>query len=204
MADAEHVSRGEINDVFDFPISFPINRRDLLRSAGFVAGAAATSRLFAAPIGPEANFLPFLNCIGEIIIPTTKTPGAGAPEVSAFVVNASKVGIIGSTIETVPQLLAQLDSRANGSFMALPKTAQTKLIQLVDNVSFLPGASLFEPWPTVKALIVMGYYTSEVGGSQELAYELIPGRYDPDIPTKTRALSNDWSGLSIQRGPKKK
>lgn len=45
-----------------------------------------------------------------------------------------------------------------------------------------------------------GYYTSETGASKELRYELIPGRFDPDIAVtrQFRALSNDWTGLSIR------
>jgi hypothetical protein len=42
----------------------------------------------------------------------------------------------------------------------------------------------------------MGYYTSEIGASQELQYQLVPGRFDPDLPVKPgdRAWSSDWIG----------
>jgi gluconate 2-dehydrogenase gamma chain len=44
----------------------------------------------------------------------------------------------------------------------------------------------------LRGLVLFGYYTSEIGGSQELRYELVPGRYDADIPydPKERAYSN--------------
>jgi hypothetical protein len=44
----------------------------------------------------------------------------------------------------------------------------------------------------LRGLVLFGYYTSEIGGSQELRYELVPGRYDADIPydPNERAYSN--------------
>ncbi|MFD2500318.1 hypothetical protein ACFSTI_17575 [Rhizorhabdus histidinilytica] len=52
-----------------------------------------------------------------------------------------------------------------------------------------------------KTLLLVGYYTGEAGGSEELDYQLVPGRYDANIPTgkQYRALSNDWTGLSIRK-----
>ena len=38
-----------------------------------------------------------------------------------------------------------------------------------------------QQWPTIKGLILIGYYTSEIGASQELRYVLVPGRFDPDV-----------------------
>ena len=39
---------------------------------------------------------------------------------------------------------------------------------------------------------MVGYYTSEAGASKELIYDLVPGRFDPDIPVTaaTRAMEN--------------
>ena len=55
------------------------------------------------------------------------------------------------------------------------------------------------PWRTLKGLILTGYYTTEVGGAQELQFELVPGRFDPDLPLKpgARAFSSDWTAVDF-------
>ena len=49
-------------------------------------------------------------------------------------------------------------------------------------------------WRTAKNAVIVGYYMSEAGASRELRYELVPGRFDPDIPYKPgdTYLSNNW------------
>lgn len=49
-------------------------------------------------------------------------------------------------------------------------------------------------WRSAKNAIMVGYYMSEAGASQELRYEIVPGRFDPDIPYKPgdTYLSNNW------------
>jgi hypothetical protein len=52
-------------------------------------------------------------------------------------------------------------------------------------------------WPLVKHLILMGYYTSEVGASQELEFVLDPGGFKADLPYRKgdRAQSADYFGV---------
>ena len=54
-------------------------------------------------------------------------------------------------------------------------------------------------WPRLKGLILIGYYTSEIGASQELRYILVPGHFDPDVPLEPgdRAWSSDWTGVKF-------
>ena len=51
----------------------------------------------------------------------------------------------------------------------------------------------------IKALILTGYYTSEVGASRELQYELVPGRWDPNLPlpAHNRSWSSDWTAVDF-------
>ena len=60
------------------------------------------------------------------------------------------------------------------------------------------GATRTSAWPKLKALIVYGYYTSEGGASQELTYNLVPGRWDGDVDyvPGTPASANDWTGMN--------
>ena len=72
------------------------------------------------------------------------------------------------------------------------------MLAKLDGEAFAEGAQ-DHPWKVIKGLILTGYYTSEVGGSKELRYELVPGRWDPDLPLKPtdRAFSSDWTAVDF-------
>ncbi len=95
-------------------------------------------------------------------------------------------------------LEAALDKRAGGDFLKQGAAERSQTLAALDAEAYAEGVK-DHPWRTVKALILMGYYTSEVGGSQELRFELVPGRYDPDLPVtpETRAFSSDWTAVDF-------
>ena len=72
------------------------------------------------------------------------------------------------------------------------------LLTALDAEAFAPGAG-DHPWKAIKAAILTGYYTSEIGASQELQYEHVPGRFDPDLPLTPgyRAWSSDWTAVEF-------
>lgn len=192
-------------DAGPYLLELAIDRRSALRGAGGMLGALLLSSALAGPLAADVGYAPFFQRLGEIMIPTTSTPGAGTTEVFAFVSRAVEKGILGAPADLMARLKADVDARAGGDFLARPKAAQQALIAALDTESYRPGAPGDSPWVTAKTLMLVGYYTSEAGGSQELDYELVPGRYDADIPIKPghQALSNDWSGLSIRKGAMK-
>ncbi|WP_420381126.1 gluconate 2-dehydrogenase subunit 3 family protein [Novosphingobium sp.] len=198
------------------------SRRDLIRigvmlaaatgvpvSAQAVAGLAATT---------DSASRMLMRNVSQIVIPRTTTPGAGDVGCGDFVVLALAHGLGGSlqpmrapvSAEFVPfhrtdgsldyagWLRAELDRRCNGSFMAQPLAAQRAAIGALDAQAFANDTGV-QPWRTIKALILQGYYTSEAGGSSELRYEPLPGHYDPDVPVtpQTRAISNDWTAVDF-------
>ena len=80
----------------------------------------------------------------------------------------------------------------------MPLQAQVARLTALDAEAFAPDAG-DHAWKTIKALILTGYYASEAGGANELRYELVPGRYDPDVPPKPddRAFSSDWTAVDF-------
>lgn len=75
---------------------------------------------------------------------------------------------------------------------------QAKILGSLDVEAYAEGVDK-HPWRTIKTLILTGYYTSQAGGSQELRYEPVPGRWEPDLPVtpETRAISNDWTAVDF-------
>jgi len=160
----------------------------------------------------------FLACLCDIVIPDTDTPGARAAGVPAFLPFAFSHDLFGGNADTLAALAAQLDARAGGGgFLAAEPAAQIRIVTALDRATFLRAPPPPEPlpalgstkplpsvsapvdneskrlWRIVKSGIVTSFYTSESGGSRTLTYELVPGRYDPDIALHTEPyLSNFW------------
>ena len=182
----------------------PTNRRTLIKgwaAAMALPGRAAWSA--TAPSDTAADTERLLVTIGEILLPTTGTTGAGAHDVTAFVLRAVAHGMRGAPPDLLRQLQAELDRGAGGAFLDAATERQIAALETLDAATFAPGAAR-SAWPLAKTLILMGYYTSETGASRELDYEPVPGRFDPDIPVVPgqKALSNDWTGVAIRKaGP---
>lgn len=182
-----------------------MGRRSALKGAALLLAIAAMPATAARALAATNGRAALVARLGEIVIPSTKIPGAGIPAVYEFVALAVEHGIAGAPAKLFDLLAAELDALAGGSFLGVAPAVQGALIEQLDKRAFAVAAGPTTAWAMMKTLIIMGYYTSEIGGSQELAYELVPGRYDPDIPTPPghQAQSNDWFGLSIRKGAMK-
>ncbi len=186
----------------------PLDRRSLLAGLG-VSGAllAAAPSVWAGVLGGSSDG--FLDRLCDLTIPDTDTPGARAVGVPAFLRLAVAHGLEKTGPETLVRLEGALDRvatlRSGVAFTQAPPAVQAAILTEVDAKVFAGhGPSPTELgdlslWLGVKSLILAGYYTSEVGGSVELAYDLVPGRWDADIALKPgdRAFSSDWTALEF-------
>lgn len=161
----------------------------------------------------------------QIVIPRTDTPGAGDLRVGDFVILALAHGLAGtgdtrpgggpptassglagadfrgSKLDYLNWLEQTLDREAAGDWMASSAERRLEILTALDSAAFPAGPPQPQPspWQPIKTLILTGYYTSEVGASQELSYELVPGRFDADIPLtpEMRAWSSDWTAVEF-------
>jgi Gluconate 2-dehydrogenase subunit 3 len=173
-----------------------MQRREFLANTVTVGAATAVWDLLRVTdaSGAPAAADPLLERVCDLVIPDTDTPGARSVGVPRFVRVAMARGVSGSSPEDRTKLEALLRTAAGGtSFVALSPARQQEVLSRVDQSAFAERNSV---WARMKSLILIGYYTSEVGATQELHYQLVPGRYDPDVPVRPgdRASSNDWTG----------
>lgn len=177
-----------------------MKRREMLIGTGLVVTAGAlwaAVRQFADPdtanaaVPPPADLL--FETLCDLVIPDTDTPGARSAGVPAFLTLALQHGFAGATVEDRVQIETLVNAAAGGSFVTLPRAQQQAVLTRVDAAEFARAGSV---WPRIKKLVLMGYYTSEIGAARELQYQLVPGRFDPDLPVKPgeRAWSSDWVG----------
>ena len=157
--------------------------------------------------------------VAQQVIPRTETAGAGDVGVGDFVILALAHGLDGTrtpasaasspyalpdyrrrdgSLRYLSWLEQALDRQAKGDWLARPSAQRGSDLAAIDAAAFLPEAG-DHPWKKIKGLIVTGYYTSEVGGSKELNYELVPGRYDPAVPVHPgdKGYSSDWTGVDF-------
>ncbi|WP_420383443.1 gluconate 2-dehydrogenase subunit 3 family protein [Novosphingobium sp.] len=203
-------------------------RRDFLGGATLFAIAAGIPVTAAHAMSPEPGEAPtdrqrrLLREVSDLVIPATHTKGAGELAVGDFVLIALAHGLEGTrqplslyattpgfspflrsdkSLRHVDWLESVLDQRAHGDFLKRPATERSAILAALDAQAYPPGPPAADPspWCRIKTLILIGYYTTETGGSQELRYEPVPGRFDPDVPVTpgTRAFSNDWTAVDF-------
>ena len=174
-----------------------IDRRDAL--AGMVAmfGAslfAPIARAAAVQVTPISSGPPsspvfsaqqraLMTALSERVMPTTDTPGAiaaGAPE---FI---EKLLADWASPDDRKPILAGLDaieaqSRTEYKVAANKATPaqQDALLTLAMEDKIAGGADFFDKF---RQLVLTGYFTSEVGITQEREYLPVPGRYDGAYP----------------------
>jgi hypothetical protein len=176
------------------------DRRDLLAGAGLFFGASLASplaRALAAEVSapPAAGFTASravlsdaqraqLGALCDRVIPATDTPGAIAAGVPAFIeLMLADWYSPGDRMDFLAGLAA-LDGFATKTyrkaFAALTPQQQDSVLTTAMH-EMMPGlaAGFFNH---CRQMIILGYYTSEIGCKQERAYLPVPGRYDGAYP----------------------
>jgi hypothetical protein len=128
--------------------------------------------------------------LADVIIPTTDTPGAKAAGVGPFLVKFVVDCVPAKEQELFRQGLADFEKSARGmtgkSFSEASTEEKIRLVTALEAKSMKDDKKLNEDsfYYMFKRLTFMAYFTSEIGCSQALRYEPIPGRYDGAYPYK--------------------
>lgn len=176
-----------------------MHRRDALQTLAALAGLPALAGRalgdLLAATGPrrQAGRLAVLNptqnatviALAERIIPATDTPGATAARVNEFIDLLLAEWFPEDERRAFLEGIADVDARARTAFgnpfaAGTPAQQDGVVAALDDEATALREAGRAAARPffaRFKALTLYGYYNSEVGMTQELRYEIIPGRY---------------------------
>jgi hypothetical protein len=190
----------------------PIDRREAIRRVSVLLGgvglvgesalwASCANRDVAATtaIGSfTAADIAFLDEIAETILPETKTPGAKAARVGAFMA----VMVTDCYEERDRQIfqtgLRQLDEASQRagqtSFVSAPPGVRLTVLQSLDREqkTYMDGKGPDESshyFRMMKELALLGYFTSEIGCTKAQRYVESPGRYDPCLSYESGAPS---------------
>ena len=124
-----------------------------------------------------------MTALSERVLPTTDTPGAIAAGVPAYI--EKLLADWAAPADRVPILagLDAIEARSLKDYKVAGAKAtaaqQDALLTLAMNDQIPSGGVLFEAF---RQLVVTGYYTSEIGMTQEREYLPVPGEYNGQFP----------------------
>jgi gluconate 2-dehydrogenase gamma chain len=168
------------------------DRRGLLARAGMILAGEIVmplARALAAEAAPgysatQTLFTPdqraLVSAVSERIIPTTDTPGAIAAGVPDFIEMMMADSYAPGDRDDFMNKLGIVDGyariRHEKAFVALSPGEQDQILTLAmqGGIPMLGEEFFFH----CRQLVVLGYYTSEIGCKQERVYLPVPGRYD--------------------------
>ncbi|HEY0685896.1 MAG TPA: gluconate 2-dehydrogenase subunit 3 family protein [Steroidobacter sp.] len=162
------------------------DRRELLRRAILLVGGtaiAAPVELFADS-GAKARFFgpaeySLLEVVADIIMPRTDTPGAIDAGVPLAFDALMKNWASRERQEQFRALLKEIDQAAReqgNGLLALEDTRRAEVL-----VAFDKSKNGDRVYRKFKELVLTLYYHSEVGATQELRYEHVPGRWEASV-----------------------
>ncbi|EOZ93209.1 hypothetical protein A33Q_3799 [Indibacter alkaliphilus LW1] len=176
-----------------------MNRRDALKSVALMMGGAMVgANVILTGCAPEdqivgLEFSPkdiaYLDEIGEAIIPTTDTPGAKATQIGEFMVKMVKDTYNSDQQQTFVDGINFIkkdykDSKGKEFMDASTEERTEYLNELKSKAGEMEDPSVKAVIGMLQDLTVLGYFTSEIGATQQLRYYEAPGRYDPCIDYK--------------------
>jgi hypothetical protein len=176
-----------------------MKRRTALKNTAWMMGgifsASAIATLFDSCVAPAEgdvwtpNFLTvdqgkIVTQIADILIPTTDTPGAVDALVPQFIDLVAKTLLSPDDQKQLTAGFAGFDEKCKKekgkSFLKCSDEEQLAFLQSEDK-AFVEGdgPSFFG---TMKESIYRGYFSSEVGATEVLKFDPVPGNYDGCVP----------------------
>jgi hypothetical protein len=168
-----------------------LNRRAILLGAVFLVGGAAALTRFTRSSSADRGRGPALSAekfalleqVCEVIIPATDTPGAIGAGVPVFIRDLlmnwgnpqSRAGIAG-VLEAIEQ---RAWAKHGSGFLELPAALRLELMRVHDEHCVTGHDPAYR---TFKHMVLLGYYHSEIGATQELRFELVPGAWRSCLP----------------------
>jgi gluconate 2-dehydrogenase gamma chain len=164
----------------------------LVFGAVFLLGGAAALTRFTrrsetrtSAQGPAMSGDQFtlLEQVADTMIPSTDTPGALAAGVPAFVRDMLTDWASGATRAETINVLEAIERQAwaqfGAAFLELAPERRLAVLRRYDDEAI----SRQDPaYARFKYLVLVGYYQSEAGATQELRYELVPGAWRSCLP----------------------
>ena len=178
-----------------------MNRREALSRVAIIMGGtilgadafASGIRISTTGITLTKMDIAFLNEVAETILPATKTPGAKAANVGAFmqimVNDCYETKDQAIFMEGIKKLEAACKQMNGKTFMLSTPAQRTSLLVALDKEAkeYQKTKKWEEPkhyFSMMKELTLTGFFTSEVGATKALRHVAVPGKFIGSYPYK--------------------
>ncbi len=155
----------------------------ILSAAGFsvsaCAPAPATSPGDTAGLSFSPQRLAIVTRIADLVIPDTDTPGAVAVGVPAKLDEMMRDWASAETRAAWNALIDAIDAAGPTGFLSLSSEDQFETLQRFDAEHIHKDG---DAWQGFKSILVDAYYSSEIGATEELRFELVPGAWRASVP----------------------
>ena len=156
--------------------------------------------------------LRLINALSDIIIPKTDTPSASEAGVPAFIQTTVEHTFTSAENQMFIKGLSWLDAlcidQYKARFEELKAHQQQEFASAVNALTLHAGINKTGPlskhalkqehfqlatkcFATTKSLCIFGYCTSEMGATQHLNYQPVPGRFDACVPLES--IGKAWA-----------
>ena len=188
-----------------------MNRREALKGVALLTGGALSPSIISAVLsgvtigGSGKKWMPkivnseqndLITVIAELIIPETDTPGAKAAKVNQFIdlmlADWFTVAERNHFFKGLTDLDAQAEKKYFTKFVACAIEKQTNILKKLEKDTFSQknynstedsqNSTLKPLFNQMKELTLTGYFTSEIGATQELKYYVATNKFDGCIP----------------------
>jgi gluconate 2-dehydrogenase gamma chain len=200
-----------------------MNRREVIQQVTWLMGGAISAPAVLAVLNgcspkPGASWQPLflskeegavVEAVADLIIPRTDTPGAREVGVPSFIDVILKDVYPAEDQARFVSSLKDFDAeaqRAHGKpFLELQPAKQLSFLQQAHDAAVdaekeqdaardIPASQRKRPFVLmVKELTLLGYFTSQVGVTQVLQYEPVPGRFQPCVPVTEAGNGKTWA-----------
>lgn len=168
-----------------------MNRREAIQRLSILLGGVLSAEITAGLYGQVTNAGPsvapdaardaLLAEICDTLIPTTDTPGAKAAGAHQFIIrvirDCHELDAQKKFYDDLAKFDAECRSKQGKGFAELDPAGRNEAVKRLAQ----KDKAFFKQ---LRQLTVTGYFTSEIGATQALAYLPIPGRFEGDVPLK--------------------
>ena len=180
-----------------------MDRRSFLGGTFSAIGLVGASTLFEQKVWAEAlGFEPssdnefqgvlftprqmnILRVLTDLVLPETETPGGVEAGVHQFLDHQLSACYAEKDQQKTQLLLLKLDERSEAlyqqTFLAISPDQQQDMLRNLENMDGFSEEEK-DAFVFTKILMAFGYFTSEIGATQALSYQAIPGGFVGSIP----------------------
>lgn len=206
-----------------------MNRREVIQQVTWLMGGAISAPAVLAVLNgcspkPGASWQPLflskeegamVEAVADLIIPRTDTPGAREVGVPAFIDVILKDVYPSEDQARFVSGLKDFDAEAQRAhdkpFLELQPAQQLSFLQQAHDAAAaaekeqgaandVPASQRKRPFVLMmKELTLLGFFTSQVGVTQVLQYEPVPGRFQPCIPVAEAGNGRTWANETSLR-----